>query len=728
MKRYNVTLNRSARSIGRAMMFSMALLVLIGTSSANAQKGGKSKSKPAKGGGEATTATGAKDASWLIRWNGGLVTLPEFEQAYERMNDRRPYATSFDSLKDFLSVYSDYRLKLEDAKTEGIDKDPKIQAEIKGYRDILAGPYVLEKELTEPAIKQMFERRKVEVHVAHFLAGVKNWNKPEDTLKAYKKALRALEMLDAGYPISYVAMSPIERGVLVNLDPNALNRKIKMDTSNMETWAGSDDKTTAKVGGELGWFTGGMTVRAFEDAVYAMQPGEISKVPLKTRYGYHIIELVNRRPRVGGVHVAHILISTPKGTSDTASSHRRADSLLKVIRNGASFEEVARESSDEKFSAVRGGDMDTINHEDKKTEPSFDAAAYNLKDGEVSDVVRTSFGFHIIKRLGTMPPATFEQERDRLKKFYKQYFFDEEKAKRLVALRHDYNLTFDSSTINFFMKRVDSTRTSIDSFWAKRITNDDRGVPIYRLGGEAYTIGMLVDSLNGQPGTALARSAVYEMINKSIDDKSMQLLSRNIGTQYPEFEQIMEDYKRGIILFELENKRVWSQVVPDSAKEQVYYAAHTAKFMWPERVDISEIFVTSDSVAKQLYKRIINGENFDTIASKYTERPGYKQRAGHWGLLQKEENELARRAFNFVVDEVKEPFSFQGGFSIVKLNRRDLVHAKTFAEARQEVASQYQDDRASELRTEWSVNLRKKYNRQINEPLITKQWKMNHGN
>src|ERR1035441_4962979 len=107
----------------------------------------------------------------------------------------------------------------------------------------------------------------------------------------------------------------------------------------------------------------------------------------------------------------------------------------------------------------------------------------------------------------------------------------------------------------------------------------------------------------------------------------------------------MDDYKNGIVLFDLENKRVWSKVVPDSANELKFYEAHKAKYMWPERVDISEIYVGNDSLAKALYKRAIAGENFDTLAKKYTERPGFKQKAGHWGLLQKDENEIAKKCF-----------------------------------------------------------------------------------
>lgn len=663
-------------------------------------------------------------SSWLIKWKGGKVSLGEFEGAFLRMNGRNPYSTTLDSLKDFLGVYSDYRLKLQEAEEEGLDKDPSVVKEIVGYRAMLAGPYVLDQEVTEPAIRAIYDRRKVEVHAAHFLAAVKNWKDPADTLKAYKKAMHAIEMLDAGYPIEYVAMGPLARRVLYHRDP--ASAKGNLDTSLMENWEGSDDKASQKSGGDLGFFMAGMTVKPFEDAVFALEPGHYSKVPVKSRYGYHVIYLYEKVPHTGGVHVEHILIAVPKMAQDTLPYYEKADSLLDVIRNGANFEQVAKQSSDDKPSAARGGDMDTINREERRTEVQFDEAAYSLKDGEISGIVRTSFGYHIIKRLNGVQAKTYDQSKESIKQFYKKYFFDEDKAAFMAKIRKSQNFHFDSASFNYVMAHIDSSRTSADSNWSAKLT--DRSRLIFQTGDIKWTVGSLVDSLNGSPGSPLARNALRDLVNKNEDYATLSIEARNISTKYPEFEKIMDDYKNGIVLFDLENKRVWSKVVPDSINEQKFYEAHKAKYMWPDRVDISEIYVGSDSLAKALYKRAIAGEDFDTLAKKYTERPGFKQKAGHWGLLQKDENEIAKKSFDFIVDEIREPFPLQGGFAIVRLNRRDPIHQKTFAEARQEVASGYQDDRASQLRAEWVEELRTKYDRQINEPALIAAWTEEHTN
>lgn len=697
-------------------IFLLVLLLVAGTSFA--QKGQPS-------------LTGAASPT-VIRSSKEAITLNEFESAYIRMNDKDPYRSGLDSLKDFLNLYSDYRLKLLEAREMGLDKDPKIISEIDGYKKMLAGPFLLDKELAEPAIRKMYDRRQTEVSARHFLSGIKNPNDPADTLRAYKRAMQALERINSGTDFSIVAMGDAYFNFL--LDPHKyletdekkeLDRKgvpIKKDSNE---WEGSDDTQTAKNGGDLGFFTAGMTVRSFEDAVYGLQVGEYTKTPVRTRYGYHIIKLEGKQKRVGGLKVHHILISINKDVKgvDTIKYFEKADSILKLLRAGGDFEKIARESSQDRFTAANGGDMGTINREDRRAEKPFDITAYSLKDGEISDIVRTTFGYHIIRRDGSLPTKSYDEEKDQLKKIYKNYFFNEDKARKMAEYRSQFGVKVDTSTFNIFMSRVDSSRTSLDSNWSAKFTVGERALGLFEVNKNKRTIAAFIDSLNAQPGYPLARNSLYDLLSKMLDDEALGLAAANVETKYPEFGKIMEDYKNGIMLFELENKKVWSKVAPDSLKERAYYQENKARYMWPERIDVSEIYIFSDSLASALYKRIVDGESFDSLAAMYTERPGYKSKSGRWGLMQKDENDIAKKVFGFPVDDIKPPFEFQAGYSIVRVNKRIPISPKSFEEARQEVASQYQDDLSSELRLKWVQELRNKYKRELNVTALETEWK-----
>ncbi len=672
-----------------------------------------------------------KPSSVLVKTSKEEITLDEFEAAYRRMNDKDPYGSTLDSLKDFLTIYSDYRLKLLEAKDQKLDQDPKIQKEISGYRTMLAGPFILDKMITEPAIHKEWERRQFEVDAAHFLAQTRS-NDPADTLRAFKRAMKAIEKLNNGETMSEIVLSDkdmnfINTGQLTK-EPRDISNGKAPKTSKDSSWEGSDDKNSAKNGGDIGWFTGGQTVRPFEDAVYSLKIGEHTMYPVRTRFGYHVISLIDKHPRLGGLYVHHILINMNKNVrgDDTLSFYRRADSILKAIKAGGNFEQIARQSSEDFTTKNKGGDMGIINREERRTEGSFDKTAYGLKDGEISGIIRTSKGYHIIRRDSSFAAKTFDQEKDGLKKAYKQYYFGDDKTEKLAEVRKQNNAQIVQSAVNIFMSRVDSSRTTLDSTWSKNFTLGEKNLPIAEIEGKKWTISALIDSMKSQPGTPLARNSVIEQINKNLDDQALDIMARDVSKNFPEFEKIMDDYKNGITLFELENKRIWTKVVPDSVKERAFYEEHKPRFMWPERVDVSEIYVYNDSVAKSLYKRIINGENFDTLAKHYTERPGFKEKAGRWGLLTKDENELSKKVFGFTVDDVKEPFDFQAGFSIVKVNRRAPIMQKSFEEARQEVASLYQDDLSNELRLEWVTELRKKYKLHINYPVIEEAWNAHH--
>ncbi len=180
----------NVRLLGYARLFFFTVIVALtavsfGTAPGLAQK--SKKSAAAQSSDKAGSPLNGTRSPWLIKWKGGEVPLTDFEAAYLRMNGKPAYSTTLDSLKDFLGVYSDYRLKLQQAHEERLDRDPKILKEIEGYRIMLEGPYVLDKEVTEPAMKLLYERRQYEVHAAHFLAAVKNWNSPADTQKAYSR-------------------------------------------------------------------------------------------------------------------------------------------------------------------------------------------------------------------------------------------------------------------------------------------------------------------------------------------------------------------------------------------------------------------------------------------------------------------------------------------------------------------------------------------------------------
>lgn len=160
----------------------------------------------------------------------------------------------------------------------------------------------------------------------------------------------------------------------------------------------SDDNQTFMRGGYLGTFTRGQMEPAFETAAFALAENQISGI-VETRYGFHIV----RRVPIGTIRVAHILFRFA-GTEGFDSSMRTEDQALQRAmdalfraRKGEEFTALALEYSDDEATAKKGGSLPRIDR--GQTVPEFEEVAFSLAPGQVSDIVKTHFGFHIIRRI-----------------------------------------------------------------------------------------------------------------------------------------------------------------------------------------------------------------------------------------------------------------------------------------------------------------------------------------
>ena len=199
--------------------------------------------------------------------------------------------------------------------------------------------------------------------------------------------------------------------ILVRIPEQASPERIaqaraRADQARTEALAGGDfgrlaatlsDAGDALQGGALGWRAPSRLPELFADAVKTMQPGDVSPV-LRSPAGFHLIKLVDRRgtgaaAAVTQSRVRHILIKTSELVSE-ADARRRVVGLRERIVAGADFAELARLNSED-GSAARGGDLGWLLPGD--TVPEFERAMLALKPGELSEPVRTPFGFHLLQ-------------------------------------------------------------------------------------------------------------------------------------------------------------------------------------------------------------------------------------------------------------------------------------------------------------------------------------------
>jgi peptidyl-prolyl cis-trans isomerase SurA len=205
-----------------------------------------------------------------------------------------------------------------------------------------------------------------EFEISHILIRAAEDTAPEDLKKLRAKADDALSQLQAGKDFAKISASFSDA-------PNALE------------------------GGSLGWKNGSQIPALFLEALKPLKTGEASQV-LRSPNGFHILKVTNRRGGssplvVGQTHVRHILIKFSEVVSEKDAMTRMLD-IKERLDNGGKFEDLARQYSDD-GSAKSGGDLSWVNPGD--TVPEFEKTMNALAPGEISNIIKTQFGLHVMQ-------------------------------------------------------------------------------------------------------------------------------------------------------------------------------------------------------------------------------------------------------------------------------------------------------------------------------------------
>jgi peptidyl-prolyl cis-trans isomerase SurA len=623
------------------------------------------------------------------------LTLGEYERQYIRNNggEAAASASGLENRQEFLDLLVKYRLKVLEAHEKGYDKDPEIQRELSEYRNSLAIPYLMERALIDPKIEELYKQRLVEMRASHILLRI-----PVDSLgvldtsSAYKKAMDVIHQANAGVPFDSLARQY------------------------------SDDKGTAQNGGDLMWFSAGMTVPAFDMAVYAMKVGEVSTVPIRTMFGYHVVKLTDRQPVRGEIKVSHILVRLPEDTpTDTAAAFARISGILDSLKNGEDFSAIARRSSEDPGTAPNGGDLGWVSR--RKFVPEFEAAAYQLKPNQTSGIVRTQFGYHIIKVFEERDPKSFEDSRQELKDLYRRYSYEEDNRVFTNGILANYNIKTNEDVTALIIASVDTTATTSAPGWYNRLTEALKARVWITLKGSSMTVGEAIKTIERSQdlqSKALNRESLAVVADLLGRKEALRLETVDLETRYPEFGSLMQEYREGVLLFRAEQDAVWNSVKVEEDRLKEFWEEHKSEYVWPDRVRFSEIFVTSDSLGKVLLDSLNAGVDFSDLAERHTQRTGYQKKKGDWGFQALDANELAVAAAKGMPGWVDGPMKFQYGFSIIKVMEKDKSREKTFEEAQSEVSSKFQEYESKRLEREWIQSLKDKFGVEIHEDVLKK--------
>lgn len=632
------------------------------------------------------------------------ITYTELEKAYSKnMSHSDPafYNLQKDSLMSFINMFINYKLKVQDAVNRGYEKDSAVKAEIKQNRRMLAESFFFNKKLVEPNINEMLSRRNREVQIAII---VKTFPQDKgfgiDTLPTY---LRAKEILD----------SVLNGADFATVAENS-----------------SDDPETAKKGGlVINYITAGRTQRPIDTVIFKLKEGEIYPHPIRIKDGYLIIKLVSNKPRKF-VKISHILLNDGLA-EDSLGVVRKADSLIQLLKEGADFKRLAEENSDDPATAIHGGSMGDwysrstgFMKTGRSLVPSFEDAVFDLKDGGISGKVFTEYGIHIIKRDSTKD-IDEDLERAELRKLYRRVYFDSDKLAYLDNVKKQLGFKVNENVLKELVSKLDTTKTTMQEGWDKKIDDALKSKILYTIGNHKISVGDFVRVLKTKReyrGTATNISGFINAINRLSDPVAFDKATENLEKEYPEFDALMKEFRDGILLFKVAADEVWNKLKFDSVAARKFWEPRKEKYKTFTKYDLTEVYVLADTVAKDIAKFAKEGTSIESLAEQYTQRKGYREKKGNWGLVSTKDNKLAQRVAKYNPKEGKiiGPIPFEEGYSVVKVNKIIPARVKTFDEAIPDFAPEYQEMMQKKLESKWVNHLRKKYGAKIYKKSLNK--------
>jgi peptidyl-prolyl cis-trans isomerase SurA len=657
--------------------------------------------------------------------NGKPIKKSEFEAVY-RKNNGKEVNNATKSVKEYVDLFSLFKSKVMEAEALGLDTLTTFKTELSGYRRQLAAPYLTDKNTNENLLTEAYERMKTEVRASHILIRLEEAALPKDTLEAWTR-LTLIKNAVSGKVPTAAELNNYDK-LLKNSTEVARKLKEKDSTMykaringvrNLADYyknAGdkfqdiaaklSDEPGAGETKGDLNYFSALDMVYPFESAAYNTAVGEMSPL-VRTRFGYHVLKVYDKRASRGEIAVSHIMVKLPKQPTDQDKANMKVkiDEIYTKLKAGQAFEELARQFSDDKQSAEKGGILQAF--KGGRLPKAFEDAAFALKsNGDVSEPILTPYGWHIIKRNDLKGVPAFNEIKTELKNRVGR---DSRSQMGRVALieRVKKESLFKENTKNRdeLLKIFDSTY--LRATWKAESAAKFGNKEVFNLGAKSYGqtdfAKFLESQMSYRPGQANLQDLFRSIYKSWVDETVVAYEDSQLENKYKDFANLYREYRDGILLFDLTDQKVWSKAVRDTAGLREFYEKNKNNYMWDERAEVTNYKCLNEKVAKDLRKMLKDGKDEKQITDALNKSSQLNVSVENITYLKGENKRLDANwkvtIFDNLMDEKEKTVQVT---QITKILPRT---PKTLGESRGNVTADYQNY----LDAEWLAELKKKY-------------------
>lgn len=627
----------------------------------------------------------------VLTWSQNNSQQPLFtidEKPYSSDEFLHVYKKNLDLVKDesqrnidqYLELFINYKLKVAKAYELGLNETTKYKSELQSYRNQLARGYQTDKKVTEELIQEAYNRMKFEVKASHILIKKELDASPEDTLKAYNQLLSLKKRAENGEDFGALAQQYSE-------DPSAKMNK-----------------------GSLGYFSAFKMVYPFENAAYGTLMNKVSS-PFRTRFGYHLVKVHDVRPTRGEVEVAHIMLFKPNDSIKNINGLKIYE-IYKKLQQGEKFEDLAKIYSEDKGSSEKGGKLEVFGSGDIGSEIFEEKSFSLLNSGDVSQPFESEFGFHIVKLIKKHPLKSLDELRKEIERkinsddrsiFIKKSFTE--------GLRAKYKVTENQKNIKKLNTLVDNR--FYENKWELPKNEKELQTDLFTLEKNKVTTKEFLEYLNAQQKSKNNNQIkpVSELVkfhlNKFKDERLTLYHNQNLENEYPEFKVVMNEYKEGILLFDLMEKEIWNKAKTDTIGLKLFYDLNKENYKWNDRYEL-QIVTSTDKKSIETARKYLKSNKDEAFIKEKINKNNKVNVMFENGVFEKGSSKLpANYVFSNGISEV---ISSNNYYYVINGKKFLPSEPKAFSEIKGKIISDYQQY----LESNWIQQLRQEFKVEIN--------------
>ncbi len=670
----------------------------------------------------------------LLMIDGKPITKSEFEAVYKK-NNGKDMSAEKKTVREYLDLFINFKLKVKEAEQMGLDTATAFKQELGGYKKQLSAPYLTDKDVTENLVKEAYERGKTEVNASHILIKCGEDALPKDTIEAWQR-INIIKAIVSGKPVNKAQMAEYEANVKKNhfdkvivsaqdsqevmryistLKDLAAGKNIdkKKDVFTQVARLTSEEPSAKESGGNLGYFTALEMVYPFEVAAFATKPGELSQI-VRTRYGYHVLKVIDKRPNSGEILSAHIMLRLTKEMKkeDSLKAKQKIDEIYGKLKAGEKFADLAKNYSEDKQTATNGGELSWF-FERKFPVAEYAKQAFALKNnGDYSQPFQTKYGWHIVSRLDRRDLPTFDAMKIELKnKVSRDSRSFLSKTSFISKIKKEYGFKETPKAKDDFYALIDTN--FFKGTWKASVA-DKLSKDMFTVADKKYTqkdFAKYLESHQTRRARIDAASVINSQYKTYVEESLIGYEESQLEKKYPDYRNLMQEYRDGILLFDLTDRKVWSKAVKDSAGLQAFYEKNKNNYLWDERADVTTYKCANTDIAKEVRKMLEKKKGEKEILEKLNKKSQLDVSAETVTYLKGESKVIDSNWKEGISPDVAQ----DGKVWVLYVNKLMPKSPKKLAECRGLVTADYQNY----LEKDWIGNLRNNHKIEVKEDVLS---------